>query len=59
MTDEQREEKNRKRREAYRRKKSYENKENEPGLTLLDPNWHFDLVLNCCFPDLFLIWIFF
>jgi len=59
MTDEQREEKNRKRREAYRRKKSYANKENEPGLTLLDPNWRFDLVLNCCFPDLFLIWIFF
>ncbi|KAG2644864.1 hypothetical protein PVAP13_2KG382100 [Panicum virgatum] len=34
MTDEQREEKNRKRREAYRRKKSYANKENEPGCNI-------------------------
>ncbi|XP_039850821.1 uncharacterized protein LOC120709301 isoform X2 [Panicum virgatum] len=34
MTDEQREEKNRKRREAYRRKKSCANKENEPGCNI-------------------------
>jgi len=35
MTDEQKEEKNRKRREAYKRKKCHaHNKENDPGLHL-------------------------
>ena len=35
MTDEQREEINRKRREAYKKKKSHaQNKENDPGLNL-------------------------
>ena len=34
MTDEQKEEKNRKRREAYKRKKCHAHKENDPGLHL-------------------------
>ena len=45
MTDEQREEKNRKRRESYKRKKCYpNNKENEPGLHLLEWTCQSDLV---------------
>jgi len=36
MTDEQRDEKNRKRREAYKRKKNNANKENEPGCNIQD-----------------------
>ena len=37
MTDEQREEKNRKRREAYKRKKSHAlNKENDQGLHIFE-----------------------
>ncbi|KAG2565437.1 hypothetical protein PVAP13_7NG040400 [Panicum virgatum] len=36
MTDEQRDEKNRKWREAYKRKKNNANKENEPGCNIQD-----------------------